>query len=48
MLAREVVLIDQRFDRLVSVLSDGIFKFKAANKLGVGYNTAELCKSADQ
>ena len=40
------MLIDQRFDRLVSVLSDGIFK--AANKLSVWYDTAELCKSADQ
>ena len=40
------MLVDQRLDRFVGVLSDGIFK--AANKLGVWDNTAELCKSADQ
>ena len=39
------MLVDQRLDRLVSVLSDGIFK--AVNKLGVGHNAAELCKSVD-
>ena len=40
------MLIDQRFDRLVSVLRGGIFE--AANKLVFWYEAAELCKLADQ
>ena len=39
------MLVDQRLDRLVGVLSDGILK--AANKLVVGDNMAELCKPTD-
>ena len=43
---RKIPLIDQRLDRLVGVLSDGILK--TANKLSGWYDMAELSKPTDQ
>ena len=46
LLAREIVLINQRFDRFIGAFSDGILQ--AANQLIFWNLTAELCEAADQ
>ena len=46
LLPREIVLIDQSFDRFIGAFSYGILQ--AANQLIFGNLAAELCKAADQ